>query len=800
MRVPLSWLRELVPVEEAPEELAQRLTFSGTEVTGLQTLPYPFRDVVVAEVRAVEPHPRAGRLSVCRVWDGHRERTVVCGAPNVRPGLRVALAREGATLADGRTVDLVTIRGIRSEGMLCADDELGLSNDHSGLLELPSEVEPGRRLEEVLGPPEVILEVEVTWNRSDCLSLLGVAREVAALYRTEIRWPSAAVPESPTPVEQMASVRIEDVEGCPRYTGRVLTGVHWGSSPFWMRRRLALCGMRVIGNVVDVTNYVMLECGHPLHAFDYDRLAGATILVRRAQLGEQLRTLDGQERPITPEMLVIADADRPVALAGIMGGAESEISPQTRTVFLESATFDPARIHQAARQLGLSTESSYRFERGVDPEGVEWASRRASMLLVETAGASVCRGVLDKYPGRRPPRTISCRYHRVRDLLGLPIARETVTTMFRALGFTVMDETEESCTVRVPSVRGDLEIEADLIEEVARLHGLEGVPEPPPVARWVGAGDRQDRARRRCRRILEGLGLTEVMNYSFLSRAELERFHPQEARRWVQLPNPVSADYAVLRPSLLPQMIATLGRNLARQRTEAACYECGRIFVRTEQGGIWEEEHVAIGLLGPVGRRGGWGKQPVTEEEMFLWVKGIVEALAEALGVTPIPVSPLSHPALEEGWCATILRRDTVIGQMGLVHGRLRQAWRMAEPVGVAELRLDPLLESGRRGAALPPISPFPAVFRDVSLVVPESVPHEAVVRVIQQHAPAELTDIRLFDIYRGEVIGAGRKSLAYSLTYRSAERSLTDEEANRLHETIKAALRSELGAEIREK
>lgn len=810
MKVPISWLKDYVEFDLDPKALASLLTFSGTEVEGITTLGGDFAGVVVGEVLAVERHPNADRLTVCQVSTGQATLTVVCGAPNVAAGIKVPLATIGCVLPNGLKIKKAKVRGIESSGMLCAADELGLSDDHSGLMILPDEARTGAPFSEIAGPPETVLELEVTPNRPDCLSMIGIAREVAALLGKSLKVPAPVLREGSDAVESQAKVVVEDGEGCPRYTARVVSGVTVAPSPQWMQRRLAAAGIRPISNVVDVTNYVMLECGQPLHAFDRDLLEDRTIVVRRVKAGEAMKTLDGMAREIKPEMLVIADAARPVAVAGVMGGAGSEIRPQTHTVLLESACFHPSDVRRTSKRLGLSTDSSYRFERGVDIEGVEWASRRAVQLIGELAGGQVARGVIDVYPGVRTRTRIPLRFSRVRELLGIDLSESVVVSLFRGLGLVVSGSDAAGCVVEIPAYRVDLAQEADLIEEVARIHGLDKIPSPSPAARLVpGADDQAIRSLLALRGNLVGLGLAEILNYSFLSERLLDQvgFAPVGSR--VVLPNPISADHAVLRDSLIPQMIDTLGRNRSRQCAAAALFELGRVFFKNAAGATAEEERLCIGLMGSVGRFGMDREQPVKDETMFLWMKGVLESLCRAQHVAEVGTSGLRflalelktllNPAFEEGAGVEIWIEGVRVGAMGLVRSGLREEWRLNDPVAVMEVKVGALLPRALRVPAARPIGTFPGVERDVAMVVPDALSHAAVVEMVAKSAPCELADIRLFDVYRGESVGKGRKSVAYRLTYRSMEKTLTDEEVNGFHDRIKDALRREGGAEIRE-
>jgi phenylalanyl-tRNA synthetase beta chain len=853
MKVPLNWLKEFVTFEAAPEALAERLTFAGLEVEGLTRIGGNFKDIVVGEVLSVNPHPNAERLTLCNVAAGHETARVVCGAPNVQAGDKVPFAAIGAVLPNGLKIKSAKIRGEASFGMLCAEDELGLSPDHAGLMQLPRDIPAGTPLIEVVGGPDIVLTIEVTPNRPDCLSILGIAREVAALYDCRLNLPSIQFPETSLPIGETLTVVVEDLDGCPRYTARLLRGVKIAPSPLAMRLRLARCGIRPINNIVDITNYVMLECGQPLHAFDLALLAEGRIVVRRARPNETMTTLDAVERKLTAEMLVIADARSPVAIAGVMGGARSGILDATRDVVLESACFRPALIRQTSKILGLSSESSYRFERGVDIGGADWASRRAAALMTAHAGAAADRGAVDCFPVAPEARRIVCRFDRVRGLLGVDIPDNEIIGLFEALTLTVVDRDKKNCTVKVPAFRPDLEAEVDLIEEVARLYGLDKIPAAIPHSRFVpGVNDAFIRATITCRHALAGLGLAEIINYSLVSEKLLElcgaatsaakwplaplRGDVARAARRIVLPRPISADQAILRDALLPQMIETLGRNRSRQVDEAAFFEIGRVFFRNDQQACVEEEHLAIGLMGPVGRTGYDKRSALTETEIFLWLKGILEALCRKLCIrvaerpadkgqkTGLAFRELTAeakpPALFALGCfekdrAMAITLDGIpCGVLGLVREALRKEWRLVEPVAVLEMRLAPLLEhittvpaatslrngaSGRLTADAAECLPvYPSITRDIALRVNNRLRHVDIVNTIWKIAPKELTNVELFDIFTGNEMGAPWKSMAYSLTYRSGERTLTDDEVNRLHEAIKDRLRNEISVEIR--
>jgi phenylalanyl-tRNA synthetase beta chain len=686
---------------------------------------------------------------------------------------------------------------------------IGLSDDHNGGLILPPAAAAGTPLAEIVGPPETVLVVEVTPNRPDCLSLIGMAREVAALFGVSMRLPEIRLQESDPAIEQLTAVAVRDSEGCPRYTARVIRGVAIGPSPRWMQRRLTLAGVRPINNIVDVTNYVMLECGQPLHAFDQELLAGGRINVRRAAPGESLATLDGVPRPITPEMLVIADAEKAVAIAGVMGGAGSEIRPTTANVLLESACFKATDIRRTSKQLGLATESSYRYERGVDPYLAEWTSRRAAALMTEVAGGRVARGVIDCFP--RPPAAgeVTLRYDRARELLGIELDNAGMRRICESLALNILHADERACRVAIPSFRMDLEREADVIEEVARIHGLAQVPAAASAARMVArADDAPCRAQILCRRHLTGLGLTEIMHYSFVSEKLLDRFDPGDAAERIVLPNPTSAEHTVLRTALVGQMVATLGANRARQIQDAALFEMGRVFRRDAAGGEREELRLCIGLMGCAGRIPMEKRQPPQAAEVFQWLKGLFEELCrlsrgprkrwKGMERLAADYAPVRRPYYADDTAVAILLENEPVGAMGLIAADLLSDWRIADPVAVLDIAADRLLAHQFDVPVTQPLPVYPSVARDLAVVVGEHVQHQDVAQAMMKAAPEELVDIRLFDIYRGAGVGAERKSLAYSLTYQSRQRTLTDEEANAMHAAVTQAVIRELKAELR--
>jgi len=804
MKIPLSWLNDYVDISDLSiQDLADKLTFSGVEVEGIEEVGAVLDDnFVVGEVVSCVAHENSDHLSVCVVNDGSEQFQVVCGAPNVRAGQKVPFAKVNAIIPNGGfKIKRAKLRGVESFGMICSAAELNLADTSDGIMVLASDVQTGSALRDLLPPPETVLDIEITWNRSDCLSIIGIAREFAALLDRPLKLPNVTFAEKGKPVDNFAQVKIEAPELCPRYTARVLHNVKDVPSPLWMQRRLELCGVRAISLTVDITNYVMLETGQPLHAFDLRRLSGQRIVVRRASENEVMRTLDGIERKLKDDMLVIADAEQAVAVAGVMGGEESEINAGgSESVLLESALFDPASVKFTASALGLTTESSRRFERGVDPDLADFASRRAAALLIEHAGAEAATGVIDCDYRNFTNTQVTLRFERTRQIIGCELSNQQMTSILESLGLKVVTSDSEKALFSIPSWRLDLSLEADLIEEIARINGLDNVPSQLPRTAAVSMlDDRFFYDRKRCRELLIGLGFSEAMHYSFLSAAELDAFDKRTADQRAVLPNPVSADYGVLRDSLLPQLAASLGRNASRQVEVAALFEMGRVFQRDEQGVIHEDERISLGMIGAAGRVAIDRRRAVSNEESLLWLKGAVENLVAALHAGTLEFKSSDHPAMDAGWGVEILLNGESIGCMGVLAARLRHQWRMSLPMPLAEMRLEPLLAAVNKVDSVKAVPAYPAINRDVAFISDNQVSHNDVINCVRAVAPKELTKIELFDIFTSKEIGKGKRSLGYTLSFRSTERTLTDQEVNEAFMKIVKALKNELKVDIRE-
>ncbi len=800
MKVPLSWLREFVALPDDVDDIVDKLTFSGIEVEGIEKVGEGLDRVVVGRIVAWDQHPNADRLRLCRVDDGSGEKQVVCGATNFVVGDCAAFAPAGSVLPNGLKLKVAKVRGEVSEGMLCAEDELGLSDDHDGILILPQTAQPGEPVSQYF-PPDVVLALEVTWNRPDCLSIIGVARELAALYDVPLTVPQPETGATNGQIEDFVQVSIADAEACPRYTAHMLRGVSICPSPAHVQRRLALCGIRPINNIVDATNYVMLELGQPLHAFDYRLLRDQKIVVRRATAGEIIQTLDEVERKLDPDMLVIADGVGAVAVAGVMGGAGSEINATTKDVLIESAGFDPRTVRTGSVRLGLASESSHRFERGVDESVSDVAGRRARDLMQAWGGGERVQGILDIHPRPHVPPVIPLRLAKLAQVLGITVAPAEVKHIVEALQFTVSPLQDDVWDVAVPPFRRDVTCEADLFEEIARMHGIDAVPERlPRVAIIPDADDTPSYRVYRCRELLAGYGFSEAMHYSFLSVSLLDAWDKNDADSRLVLPNPVSADHGVMRSSLVPQLAESLARNRARQQESAALFEVGNVYWRTvPEGTPAEEMRLGIGLMGMLDEPGWQNRGTIAVEDVYLKLKGTLEQLLIDLLVSGGAFLAADHPYCDPGYACEIRIGEESIGFVGILRNDLRKARRMQVPVAVAEVSLPALLGHTAGPRRCQTIPTYPSVSRDLAAWVDESITHVHMLAIMQKSAPPELTGIKLFDIFRDGKLELEKKSMGYSLTYQSADKTLTDEEVNRWHSAIKDALRREAGAQFRE-
>ncbi|MBI2846600.1 MAG: phenylalanine--tRNA ligase subunit beta [Chloroflexi bacterium] len=807
MKVSLKWLKEYVQITAPVKELAHRLTMAGTEVSGITTVGGSWDKVSVGYVLAVDPHPNADRLRLATVDLGGEHMTVVCGAPNVAPGQKVPFAREGAHLFDGHTGKLTElkpakIRGVLSAGMVCSEKELGLSDDHTRIMVLPEDAPLGVLLSDYLG--DSILDLEVTPNRPDCLSVMGVAWEAAALTGGQVCLPGVQYEESGEEIEGIASVDIADPDLCPRYCASLVTGVRVGPSPRWMQDRLIALGMRPINNLVDITNYVMLEYGQPLHAFDYERLRDRKIIVRRAVNGERLTTLDGVERSLDPHMLVIADGKGPVALAGVMGGADSEVTEDTTSVLLESANFHNSSIRYTSALLRMRSEASLRFEKGLSPELPPIALKRATRLLVELGGGKAARGIIDVYPGRVERKPVILTGQRLKKVLGMEIGVEEMTRVLTSLGFECQRHGASDLLVAVPYWRTDISLEDDLVEEIARIVGYDRVPTTMPgglIPRYEP--DPLGTLKEKVRDALVGCGMQEVINYTLTSCKALEKVGSYSASGTepLRVANPMSPVQEFLRTTLRAGLLSNLASNEKRVEGGIRLFEVGKTFSPRGKE-LPEEQEVLGGVVAGAGEEPHWlhGERSLS----FFDAKGIMETLFACLSVSA-DFQVAEDYVLTPGRTARAIIQDPLrgllgdvpVGIIGEVRPEVLESFDISShPVFLFEVDLAallPLMPSARKYRPLPR---FPAVVRDVALVLDEGLAARSVEKIIRESPLAE--DVALFDIYLGEQIPRGKKSLAYHITYQSPTRTLTDEEVNSAQGRLVERLARELGASLR--
>ncbi len=814
MKLPLSWLKEFVTIEADLDELSRRLTMAGLEVENVEHIAPTFADVFIAKVVQVERHPNADRLNLCEVDAGAAGHfKVVCGAPNARPGITAALAKVGARLAagahgqgGGKLEDAVplqaaTIRGIQSEGMLCSEMELGLSKDHQGILELPSDAPAGVDLASYLQMTDTVLDIAITPNRGDCLSILGLAREIAALFGVPLQAPRLRAIKAPAAKSNTIAlaVDISAPELCPRYAALTMAKVKIGPSPILVRRRLELCGMRALNNVVDVTNYVMIELGQPLHAFDLDRIAESRIIVRRAGADREFETLDNVKRALEPDDLVIADGAKPLALAGVMGGLNSEVSDATTHIALESAYFEPMTIARTARRLGLRSEASYRFERGIDRSGQALALMRAAELIRRHAGGRESGPLIDVEGRPAPYREIDLDLRAMTSILGVEVPAAEVRRRLKAIGAKITPSGRNRFKVIPPPFRPDVNETADLAEEVARLAGLAEIPATVPTRAAVANPPNPGRAMiRRTRDVMIGCGLVEAKTIGFVAPAENARFPGLDSNEPLLVTNPLSAELSEMRRSLLPGLLAALRFNLNREATAFHAFEIGKVFGMRE-GKPGEGERVAGVSYGDYAM-GAIGQPAI--KASFWTIKGVVEASFRAFGIAQkVQFEPAeaTAPYLHPGRSAIAKIDGVRVGVLGELHPAEALRLELIDPCVLFELDSQHLLayESLARQAITTPPR-FPAIRRDLALVLERDFPADRVRTAVSGIEVPLLESVELFDVYEGAPLPSGKKSVALACRYRGKDRTLTDEEVNRAHAALIEQAKALLGAELR--
>lgn len=797
MNVTTTWLSDYIDVDASIPELADALTMLGVEVESVDEIGSTFAGVVTARVEEIHSHPNADNLKLCEVNDGRTIHTIVCGAPNVKRGMISALAPAGIDLLAGK-VRNVSIHGVKSSGMLVSKRELGLSEDHSGIYELPEDVPLGQELADAMDLRDTVWELSITPNRPDLLSVIGLAREVAAAFNTSLTKPDNPYEAVGGAIDDLASVHIEDPDLCYRYTGLLVKNVRIGPSPHWMSKRLEAVGVRSINNIVDITNFVQLECGQPLHAFDFDFLTGHQVIVRRCRPGEKITTLDEIERVLPEDALLICDKEKAVALAGIMGGLNSLVTETTQDVFIESAYFQPTNTRKTSRAVGLSSESSYRFERGVDIQGVVWGLHRCARLMADLCGGEIVPGYIDNYPTQIEPKVITLRPARVNQLLGIDIESKTMKGLLQSIELRV-EKSQDELNVTVPEFRVDLEREVDLIEEVARLYGYGKIlPTLPPALGTAPTVMDERRIEQATRDILVSLGLYETLNFAFTTAKRLDRFKAKKGR-YMKVINPLSEEYGALRDTLMVGLCQNLATNVNRQAKHVALFEIRRVYLPSKGMNRLPDEplHVGVILAGRCEVEG-WAQRQTNVD--FFDLKGIGEELFHQLGVADgVSWKQGESPFLNPDCRADVLYHGKPIGYAGKLSEATASSFGIGVETFVFEFDLNKLQKDALSFSTYKSPSKFPVTTRDLAIVVGRSVPAEKIRQTIWRVAPDLIKNVICFDNYSGEKIGKNEKSLAFSIRMQKDESEVSEQEAEGVVKKTLAVLMSRFEANLRE-
>jgi phenylalanyl-tRNA synthetase beta chain len=800
MRVSFNWLKEFVDIDQTPAEVAELLTMAGVEVEGLEHKAQNLNDIRVAKILDIKPHPKADQLSICHLDAGKEEVSVVCGATNISKGDIVPLALPGTTLPNGSLIKESRIRGEISHGMLLAEDEMGLTDDHTGIMILSNELRSGQSLSDAMDLEDWILDVALTPNRIDCASVVGIAREIGAFTNKKIRMPEIHIEENNTQIEDLASVTILDSHGCPRYTAGLVDQVKVGCAPFWMRYRLHVSGIRAINNIVDITNYVLMELGQPLHAFDYHRLVDRRIVVKRAENGQTFTSLDGQTRDLDDQTLMICDGEREVAIAGIMGGLNSEISLNSVTVLVESAYFDPIMISRSSKKLSLSTEASYRFERGIDIQGTDFALKRSLMLIAQFAGGDIAKGIIDCYPRSWSPPRIRLRVDRANEILGTSIDIKHMADHLSSLGMAVRVVDQNRIEVCPPPFRVDITREADLIEEVARLVGYNNIPVTLPAIRPTEEDNTEFVLRDRIKAMMVGMGFSEIITYSFISPGSADILGAGEKshlRSFVRLLNPLSQDQSVMRTSLIPGLLSTARLNSLRDENDMRVFEWGKVYIKGD-GELPQEKQALAALITELGSRQEWYQEP--READFFDIKGVAENILEELGIEKVEYKRNSpKEGFDPNEYARIFHSGSEIGAIGKVSKDALKGYGVEIKAYILELYIEPLLSSVVWVKKFTPLAKYPSVRRDISIIVNSSIESAMIVSIVKEMGNDLVESVDIFDAYQGKQIALQEKALAVGISYRSDKRTLTDDEVNNIHEGIIEEIRRQTGGRLRE-
>jgi len=802
MIVSLNWLNEYIAIDISPAALADRLTMAGLEVEAVTERFQYLNSVVVGRIISTRPHPNADKLRLCDVRIGDRTISVVCGAPNAKPDMKVPCALPGTIFPNSFEIKKTVIRGEISEGMLCSEAELGLGPDKSGLMKLSDEMVDGTPVSRALNISDTVFEIGLTPNRPDCLSFLGIAREVAAIVGKPLRRPEKKMPQTYGRIADFTSVTIEAPDLCPRYAARLITDITIAPSPFWLKERLLSIGLKPINNVVDVTNFVMMELGQPLHAFDFDRLAENRIVVRKARANELFHTLDGKERRLADDTLMICDGQKPVAVAGVMGGVNSEIETATTRVLIESAYFNPVSIRKTAKYLGLNTEASHRFERGVDPEVTLIALDRAARLMAEIGNGRMVEGFIDEHPTPSSLPTISLSTSRANRYLGTDLDQAQIVSFLRSVEFAVEIKNSETLSVVPPTFRVDVSRPEDLMEEVARLWGYNNIQTTFPKISGVTTLPNQGISiKNQIKDMMAGYGFSESISYSFVARNSCDRLRlsqTDDRRRMLDVLNPISEELAVMRTSLVPGLLETMSRNLAHQIKNLKIFELGKIFFSNGQDRQPTETEMLAGLWTGAGIDMTWHDTPVACD--FYDLKGVVEDLLRCAGMEGVSFSQLPETSCfytKAGHSAQILHEGKVLGLAGEVNAEVLSDFNVRQPTFIFELLVSPILSGFKENRMFAPIPRFPFTDRDITLIVDNHVQAGDILEKVKWFGEKLMEDIRILNVYTGSPIPSGKKSISLRIVYRSYSETLSDQQVNRVHQQLTDRIIQEFNATL---
>lgn len=802
MKVSLSWLQNYVDLKMTIDQLAYNLTMAGLEVDAVYDRFDYLATVLVGRITKVDPHPKADKLKICQVEAGGQQYRVVCGAPNAAMDMLAPLALSGTELVDGTVLSAGTIRGERSEGMLCSEAELGLGMDSSGLMELDTALKPGTPLNQALALSDPVLDIDLTPNRPDCLSIIGIAREVAGIQGNDLKRPTIELPKAPGDINNHTAVTIDDPDHCPRYACRLLEKIEVGPSPFWLQDRLRSVDLRPINLIVDITNFVMMETGQPLHAFDFDRLAQHRIVVRTAQAGERFTTLDEKERTLGKEMLMICDGEKPVAVGGVMGGANSEIEPTTKRVLLESAYFNPISIRKTAKHLGLNTDATHRFERGVDPQGTLFALDRAAALMNQLGGGTLVGGTIDVQYDLPQPAVIDLSAAAANRALGTDLNLKQMADLLNAIEFETVEKDSDTLTVTAPSFRVDVSRPEDLMEEVARRWGYDNIPTSfATIPAVEQAAPTLFTRRQQIRDMLAGMGFLETINYSFIHKDSCDRLglsQNDSRRKVIQIINPLSEDQAIMRTSLIPGLLETIQRNLAQQSKTLRLFETGKIFIDQGADQLPIEKEMLAGLWTGNRLPDSWHSKPI--ECDFYDLKGVLQNLFARLHVPDAQY--LQKPAAQctytrAGHTAEVKIGAHVLGIIGEIHPQVCKTYDIKQTMFIFEIDLQTLIDQIPEIVFAQPLPKYPATSRDATLIIDQSVEAGALLAYVRQMDQPLVEAVHIFDVFEGGTLPENRKSVSLRIVYRSSKETLEDSTINQIHQEITGQLVSRYNADL---